>query len=1785
MIPLGEIIKNDLDNSITNIEYLVKINTPTPIYIASRKQMFEIDGELKYFEDYDIRIPSITDKIDLRNKKIQLSSLNVTLTNFTVNNSRLSDLLEQAMGVEFEIYLKTQNCKDIGDCARISVQKISRITHDSKKVVLHGNDAFYDNFYINLPGDKYLLSEEENTLNHFDQRYVPILYGHLQNAPAVIYLEYLEEENYMHNNGIKVIPDISYLGDNEFEIGGIKSYFMASSHGGYVERDKCDMINPDVLKIKIGKFAATVMPLPYINSRSIHSGAEGYSTFHTFPAGVPQFNSNQDHVEIVTHSDSLPISSFGVVSNQTMPSKKAFWLSYAQKPISSKAYVYQLSENYKEGSAYTYQVSFDDNAEQMKSINTCYFPSETYENGQGEHVYRFGVQTFEFEPISGMAIFDDDPRRVKHIFDEDGTEVIDTIELDMYRPDVHFVGDLTIKQEAWEWDGEAGDCDSEIYSEVNPECLYILPGYSKIDEELGIMDILKEATTLLTTGGNDYNVDTEPKGRYGGSFPFNSGDFHNMILWHRRCVFAVSGYANEDMMQYVSYFDCRSVPANDPNSFESEFRNVHPKYQILDATSLTLNYMIISPRTSDEDSQNNEHGGLGMIPEGVGFRPRYGLSIDYARWSNFYLRKIWCNKDAFSKDLFLNARGRVGGLETYKGNPVEKINQAVISIRYACVEEDIPEFGDPNGFNDVDDDDGGGFSGNQNLPIDNNHISILYKYLTEPELKYKLDVNGNVYEIMLAGNNGSDEEQYFFDIDLCNIRKVGGEAGHGLTTSGKTSYVYQQDVDYEATHDVGWSVDITSKFTDNFTQGSEFNGFRLIYGLRTYDTPGNINYITPMPEGNLPPDIQDFNDLNGYSSSTAHDASAYYNGLSWIDNLSANDNSKVLLEKPPEILKDIAENLLGVSDFDETKYSYAYQASNNERLAFSIESDTNSRKIVESIMNQSRLIFRYRMRDKKAIIESFKNEYSEQDLSKKIDVNNILSYNYSKTKIDDLGVGGTRVLYNYDYITKKTISSTEDKKIESDEEIQAYRTHYGLDELDKYQIEVSAPYINNEATANKFRDYLYEMFKHQHLLVNFKLPLKDGIDLEVGDIIEFSGDPGGVKPYGRKINQSYILINQVATKYFMITKISKDTKSVSIEAYQTHKLFSSQLSQTLAGDANVDGVVDESDLELVGDYIAGNAELSAVGFLNADVAPSAVYPFVMGNVDILDYLWIANFIEEGTMLADDFVLGDVDGNGVVDANDYILAMRHVHLGSYWLNQEQINRGDVDGDGVVTQEDCDAINDIIVANGGTAYEFQLGDVGLDGVADQYDLNAMTPGMYEEGNNPGEFLLSLIDFDGDGMFTAHDLSSWWRYVDGVQYDPGAIPGALHPVSTGGDYEDYELLRDHVNGYYYSAGGVYVDYFELGELQINSVYSYGQVNSHYFDTLGKDNTSLEDILYVMGYILNENGIFVDELGWQVEGEPLYGDANNDGSIDSADLCMYIGMINGSIDYVESADIDGDGVVSNWDLASMLANEMYYANTQLGLTGCSPGDFNCDGTVNNQDLEMVAEFASLDSVEKIVYINGNGISLQGYANCDFNGDGIIDQDDVDALEELLSTPQSLRPRPRPPAQPENVEQVIPYDQKPPGMINVPEQDQILSATITVDSSNIQTYANDIRVLIQNQVIATEDIHPFAPSVTMVDLVGNYIGNSSTNPEYRLGGYRVMLICSELGLENMVTYWEVGNIFSYATMSSITLVNGSDGNGNQVLPSDISNITNVSVQIVSIGSYVDGVWQYEDVT
>ena len=88
---------------------------------------------------------------------------------------------------------------------------ITRVKHDSNTITITANDSTLDVISMTLPKDKYQLDKSVNTYEHYHEAYVPLLYGHLTAAPAMLYLEDLSELTSVSNGSMKLLPDSSYL--------------------------------------------------------------------------------------------------------------------------------------------------------------------------------------------------------------------------------------------------------------------------------------------------------------------------------------------------------------------------------------------------------------------------------------------------------------------------------------------------------------------------------------------------------------------------------------------------------------------------------------------------------------------------------------------------------------------------------------------------------------------------------------------------------------------------------------------------------------------------------------------------------------------------------------------------------------------------------------------------------------------------------------------------------------------------------------------------------------------------------------------------------------------------------------------------------------------------------------------------------------------------------------------------------------------------------------------------------------------------------------------------------------------------------------------------------------------------------------------------------------------------------------------------------------------------------------------------------------------------------------
>ena len=235
---------------------------------------------------------------------------------------------------------------------------------------------------------------------------------------------------------------------------------------------------------------------------------------------------------------------------------------------------------------------------------------------------------------------------------------------------------------------------------------------------------------------------------------------------------------------------------------------------------------------------------------------------------------------------------------------------------------------------------------------------------------------------------------------------------------------------------------------------------------------------------------------------------------------------------------------------DEYKYLESIEALNNSKMAFSINEQKKSQEILENICSQSRLTFRYRPRDTSIIIDHIKNEYDKATFNKELHINDMLSYKYSKTKVEDLCIGGCSVKWGWDYEKEENVSITEEINL-SEDMLEQYKLFYGIIEEDNHKLELEAPYISDEASAIEFRNFMFQYYKNQHTILKCSLTIQQGFELEVGDVLKINSYE---KVYGALLQNPKTIIDQEAYPLFYITSLTKSLDKVDMECVQLHNL-------------------------------------------------------------------------------------------------------------------------------------------------------------------------------------------------------------------------------------------------------------------------------------------------------------------------------------------------------------------------------------------------------------------------------------------------------------------------------------------------------------------------------------------------------------------------------------------------------------------------------------------------------
>ena len=317
------------------------------------------------------------------------------------------------------------------------------------------------------------------------------------------------------------------------------------------------------------------------------------------------------------------------------------------------------------------------------------------------------------------------------------------------------------------------------------------------------------------------------------------------------------------------------------------------------------------------------------------------------------------------------------------------------------------------------------------------------------------------------------------------------------------------------------------------------------------------------------------------------------------------------------------------------------------------------------------------------------------------------------------------------------------------------------------------------------------------------------------------------------------------------------------------------------GDVNADCVVSVDDqLELLG-HVGTNWY---PGDFNGDGTVTSA------DVDML----IANF----GATCGQRLLGDVDGNGLVNVNDYLLMLSH--------NGSTHPQTDLNGDGVTNQVDVD----LLTSNfGGTCARADLGDVDCSTVVDVNDALVVI-GLQGTTDSAG-------DLDGDGQVDSRDidlLAANWGHRASADL-PGDVDGDWVV-----DQVDHDLLAAAFGSNWAPA-----DIDASGLVNINDFLA---LSARFGDAAGRK---------LVGDINGDwivDDVDIDLVEVTLGTSWAAADVDDNGTVDISDFLATLGNYGASYGTTLAGDINGDCEVDQTD-ADLLEAALGSAWLQADLTG----------------------------------------------------------------------------------------------------------------------------------------------------------------------------------------------------------------------------------------------------------
>ena len=1348
MITIPNSIQQDLITDINNFNVMAVISSANDTFYISTKQQYFEDN---YYEDLDLRVSGLKESINFKSKKVKMSGTTITLNNYEINGKRFTDRAKYGLAnATVEIYLKTGSCESLEDCAKLATLKVTRFDQDKEKVTIKCEEYLTQSLNTELPKKEYTLYSEDNegatldgkTYEVYNEQRIPILYGHLKEAPAITFID-------NETNATRVLPDRAAI-DNSYDIFGVKAMrsieFNTDLSGGV---NITNVIDQDILTVKLGDAGARVYKVfPKQTSDSVLSEQFWDKQFENF----------NNYVEFFQEEDTLGTRTSGYINQGALLVGELSKLKQAKTHFST----YTVRDN--EGN-----IGYAANTNRFARYN---FGEEFISN--------------DFDLFTNSAI---NWRKTYGGSESNQPEVVIGGQFKTFFESDDDNDHYIINNPCIEFEFEKIKCSPDLY--VDNKRISAPSDFSLISFiKLTTMSTETSLNSLSSTNpriqlcffpgtadhsfgnampvGDENSVDLQRDNPIGFvNTIINGGDTQDQDYTGLLAQHSVLDHREEiiNMTPYKLAFNTEF------KDFDNQVTPILDEYLTLNTPNIEYRNPFNTPDNGDSDAELNQWRNrkffynmypmhdvnsilLNFIPDDDHDYNKMSMEL-FAEFNGMIMRRTWYQKSALNNKFFINAKGRYSSY-TSDNNRVWDIE----GMKLKCHSTQIKC---PGSISEV--------TSSIVSQDDDMLLKYLLDYLGNEKLKY--NTNNDLSEIMIKVTHNESffglppstygmegEVNYIYDLEINN-----------LTTTDWQEPDNDQDrprYNFYINGTLFRKENPNNEFTDQILDASfASSDIQLLYCSKQLDSEGNVINITEVDSEELSEFNQAIADLGGVEDS--------YSRVHLMFSGNSLSPAKKIIKTPKLIVKDLMNREFGQG------FATKNTADKDYQLNFSIDKPQKTVDVLQQVAQNTNFFYKTGLSNSKPTVIGMKNNYSADNVDKTIFVDYIESYNFSKTNIEDLAVK-CRVKYGYDYITESFKHVTEEIQVPNTED---YKAYYGLSDNDingdEFLLEHEAPYIQDEPTAILLRNHLHELHKNQHTIVDFKINLSQGFELEVGDIIDFKAIGDGdyksfFSPYGVDIMQLSGLPflpnidqenQQVVLPYFMITDINKTMDSVSIKAIQIHELA----GLTQIPEIPISGCTDPT---------ANNYDPDATvndGSCTYDPPePEDIYGCTDPEATNYNPDATAN---DGSCTYPPPPLVQTLGDVVIDgtpyqSSDYEMMLLHLtnpELAN--LSEQQILNGDFDLDGDIDILDLQAFINYHISTMGDQYI--PGDITGNGYVLQADVDAAQAYVDDPDENP--LSLNAIangDMDSSGILDADDIPL-------IQAKVKPIPPEVDPMTN--------------------------------------------------------------------------------------------------------------------------------------------------------------------------------------------------------------------------------------------------------------------------------------------------------------------------------------------------------------------------------------------------------------------